>query len=373
MRSEENMTGEDRTEEKRDREHQAEETPGGGYAKKEEPLSEDGGEPKGHTARKTGGQTKGKAQGKSGKGKSGGGQSRVLEFLADEEFYDEEWEEPDRDDGEEKGSGSALNVLTFGVLIVLAVLVCTLVWVLTHREKEKGESGLPESNTEVSSELPSGPSEPEGGPSDSMPAQGQQPAGADGEVSSDAGAGSAVSGGTEMAEDPVSGDASMTFVDVKEDVTAKDVTNLRSVPSTEDSDNILTQLMNGETLTRTGINESTGWSRLSWNGQTVYAVTQFLTADLSYKPPVSQSDPNRVTTMDGRVIIFMDCDDTVTPKEYVNLRTEPSTSQGETTVRAQLYNGEQAHRTGYSPDSGWSRVEYDGQVLYVVTSYVINP
>ena len=67
-------------------------------------------------------------------------------------------------------------------------------------------------------------------------------------------------------------------------------------------------------------------------------------------------------------IIFADCSDNITPKEYVNLRTEPSTSQGEATVRCQVKSGETVRRTGYSADSGWSRVEYNGEVLYVVSS-----
>lgn len=81
-------------------------------------------------------------------------------------------------------------------------------------------------------------------------------------------------------------------------------------------------------------------------------------------------DLNRVTTQDGRVIIFTECDDMVTPKEYVNLRTEPSTNQGEATVSCRLNNGEVAHRTGISEEMGWSRVEYNDQVLYVVSSFV---
>ena len=162
----------------------------------------------------------------------------------------------------------------------------------------------------------------------------------------------------------------MSFQEVSDSVTAKDVTNLRSVPSTEDAENVVGQLKNGESLARTGVNSDTGWSRLNLNGETVYAVTQFLTTDLSYKTPVTPSNPNRVSTLDGRVIIFTDCDDNVTPKEYVNLRTEPSTSEGQSTVKCQVNNGESMHRTGYSSDSGWSRVEYNGEVLYVVTSLV---
>ena len=176
--------------------------------------------------------------------------------------------------------------------------------------------------------------------------------------------------GAASVQEPISGNESMSFQEVSDSVTAKDVTNLRSVPSTEDAENVVGQLKNGESLARTGVNHDTGWSRLNLNGETVYAVTRFLTTDLSYKTPVTPSNPNRVSTLDGRVIIFTDCDDRVTPKEYVNLRTEPSTSEGQSTVKCQVNNGESMHRTGYSADSGWSRVEYNGEVLYVVTSLV---
>lgn len=164
----------------------------------------------------------------------------------------------------------------------------------------------------------------------------------------------------------------MTFGDVNETVTAKDVINLRSTPYTGDEGNVVGQLKNGETLVRTGRNDSTGWSKLEYNGQTVYAVTAYLTTDLAYKTPEKPSNPNRVSTQDGRVIVFTDCDDYITPKELINLRTEPSTSEGESTVRTQVKNGTNLHRTGYSEGSGWSRVEYNGEILYAVTNYVIS-
>lgn len=170
------------------------------------------------------------------------------------------------------------------------------------------------------------------------------------------------------AKDPQDGDTTMRFDSVQESVTPKDVVNLRSVPSTVDADTIVTQARNGEVLSRIGINFNTGWSQVDYNGQILYAVTQYLTTDLSYKTPVAPSDPNRVSTISGRVIIFNNCDDYITPKEYVNLRTEPSTTEGDATVSCQVSSGEAVHRTGVSPDSGWSRVEYNGQILYVVTS-----
>ena len=62
--------------------------------------------------------------------------------------------------------------------------------------------------------------------------------------------------------------------------------------------------------------------------------------------------------------------ETTLPGLTVNLRTEPSTAQGSNTVSAQLKTGLTARRTGISIDSGWSRVEFNGLVLYVVTSFV---
>lgn len=170
----------------------------------------------------------------------------------------------------------------------------------------------------------------------------------------------------------ISGDSSMTFEAVNESVTAKDVTNLRTSPNTTDSSNVVGKLRNGEVLTRTGQNGDTGWSRLEYNGQTVYAVSSYLVTDLSYTTPVTPTDNNRFLTQDGRVIVFTDCDDYITPKELINLRTEPSTSEGDSTVRTQVRNGTSLHRTGYSETSGWSRVEYNGEILYAVTNYVIS-
>lgn len=171
-------------------------------------------------------------------------------------------------------------------------------------------------------------------------------------------------------QEPISGTTAMEFTQTADEVTPKDVINLRSEPSTLNADNIVAQAKNGDVLSRTGVNAATGWSRIEYDGEILYAVSQYLTTDLTYKTPVQAANPNRVNTLDGRIILFTDCNDNITPKEYVNLRTEPSTSEGETTVRCQISNGEVVHRTGYSPDAGWSRVEYNGEILYVVSSYM---
>ena len=73
------------------------------------------------------------------------------------------------------------------------------------------------------------------------------------------------------------------------------------------------------------------------------------------------------------MIVFTDCDDYITPKDLINLRTEPSTSEGESTVRTQVRNGTNLHRTGYSEGSGWARGGDNGGILYAeATSYVIS-
>ena len=68
----------------------------------------------------------------------------------------------------------------------------------------------------------------------------------------------------------------MNFTEVNEQVTAKEETNLRTLPSTGGGSQIVYTLKNGEYVTRTGVSDS-GWSRLIYNGQTVYAVSSYLT------------------------------------------------------------------------------------------------
>ena len=76
----------------------------------------------------------------------------------------------------------------------------------------------------------------------------------------------------EVAANPELG---INFTEVNDTVTAKELTNLRSLPTTLDSE-VVYQLSNGETVQRTGIG-SNGWDRVIYNGQTVYAVSSYLT------------------------------------------------------------------------------------------------
>ena len=319
-----------------------------------------------------------------------------LEDFTEDEDYGEYPEGDDLDDFDE-GDGIGFRfrpwmIPAFAGMMVLAVLICIPLWKLSHHDRTTENNEFAAVTTEAQSSEQASAETPETGIASEKVATAEpettqipetvtpEPAAAVTEAPQPTPT-QAPEAQPQPTEAPVAtevpatnntGDAlaegnSMTFGDVNETVTAKDVSNLRSTPYTGDEGNVVGQLKNGETLVRTGRNDSTGWSRLEYNGQTVYAVSAYLTTDLTYK-----TYPNRVSTQDGRVIVFTDCDDYITPKDLINLRTEPSTSEGESTVRTQVRNGTNLHRTGYSEGSGWSRVEYNGEILYAVTSYVIS-
>lgn len=85
------------------------------------------------------------------------------------------------------------------------------------------------------------------------------------------------------------------------------------------------------------------------------------------KAPMDLTPPEKAYPGTDSEMIFLECHEIVTAKIQTNLRTWPGTDVGE--VVHILENGEKAVRTGTS-DKGWSRVEWDGQVLYAVTSYL---
>lgn len=163
-------------------------------------------------------------------------------------------------------------------------------------------------------------------------------------------------------------EALMRFTEVNEEVTAKENTNLRNMPSQGGDSTVVYTLPNGETLTRTGISDS-GWSRLTYNGQTVYAVSSYLTTDLGYQAP-KETAQEGAGSGDGLKTRFSERSEQVTAKIEVNLRTLPSVTNPDAAVAAVLHNGEYATRTGINEDYGWSRVEYNGQTLYCISSYL---
>lgn len=156
------------------------------------------------------------------------------------------------------------------------------------------------------------------------------------------------------------------FLHRNELVTAKDIVNLRTLPSVTNEDSEITaQLKNGDVAKRIGISEESGWSMLEYNGETYYAVSSYLTTDIDGTEEEEKKNSGEIQTR------FQDVNERVTPKDAVNLRTMPSTEHPDCKVVVKLKNGEVVTRTGINADVGWSRVDYNGQTLYCISSYLI--
>lgn len=160
----------------------------------------------------------------------------------------------------------------------------------------------------------------------------------------------------------VSSEPSDGFKAADGQVTAKEETNLRAEPST--AAQLVATIKNGEFVTRTGENPN-GWTRLLYNGQTVYAKTSLLTTEVK-KTPSTEAPSSSETPSDG----FTAAGGRFTAKEETNLRTAPKT-EGSSVVYT-LKRGEFAERTGYNTQSGWTRLLYNGQTVYAITSYLIT-
>ena len=157
------------------------------------------------------------------------------------------------------------------------------------------------------------------------------------------------------------------FREVKETITAKNATNLRNMPSQGEDSKVMVTLKNGQTATRIGISD-TGWSKVEYEGEVYYAVSNYLTTDLT--KPTPAPTPTTAPVDDGIKTVFTPCEELVSPKMEVNLRALPSVTHPEAVVVVKLPYGAVVKRTGINTDVGWSRVEYEGQTLYCVSSYV---
>ena len=168
------------------------------------------------------------------------------------------------------------------------------------------------------------------------------------------------------------------FVAVNQMVTAKNMVNLRKLPSVEHEDAVvLDQLENGEIATCVGVSDN-GWSKLIYKGVTCYAVSSYLEevtdpGAAADEGSLETQPPKETENVAAQIEIqtqFEFVDDKVTAKKAVNLRSLPSTEDPRCMVVAQLDNGVVIRRTGINRDLGWSRVDYNGQPLYCITSYL---
>lgn len=160
-------------------------------------------------------------------------------------------------------------------------------------------------------------------------------------------------------------EAMLNFEEVYEEVTAKIEVNLRSEPS-EEKGIVLNLLKNGDIALRTGICPS-GWSRVEYNGTIYYAASRMLTTDMDYDPADDIPEPVD-TDGDGLLTEFKPVEEMVTAKEATNLRTMPSTEHPDCEIVHKLLNGETVLRTGIDEKWGWSRLQYESQVCYAVSS-----
>ena len=127
---------------------------------------------------------------------------------------------------------------------------------------------------------------------------------------------------------------------------------------------VLYVLKNGEEATRIAVSDS-GWSKLLFNGNVYYAVTSYLTTDMNY---TAAPEYEEETEDDGVETRFVAVNEKVTAKIEVNLRTLPSVEHPDCEVVHLLKNGEVVTRTGINEELGWSRLEYNGQTVYCVSS-----
>ena len=178
--------------------------------------------------------------------------------------------------------------------------------------------------------------------------------------------------GIEPPKDPIPAEevgpdveARMTFAEVDEQVTAKEATNLRNIPSQDADAQVMDTLYNGEYAHRIAVSAD-GWSKVVFEGNTYYALTNYLTTGEEEKQSLTpQEDPDG----DGIKTQFTPVSTLVTAKDVVNLRALPSATREDATVLFQLKKGEVATCVGVS-DNGWSKLEYMGTTCYAVSSYL---
>ena len=159
-------------------------------------------------------------------------------------------------------------------------------------------------------------------------------------------------------------EAMMNFRPVDESVTAKEETNLRSIPSQGEDSQVLYKLKNGEIAKRIAICDS-GWSKVMFNGSVYYAVSSYLTTDMNY---TAIPEYEEETVDDGVETRFVAVNEKVTAKIEVNLRTLPSVEHPDCRIVTLLKNGTVVVRTGINEELGWSRLDYQGQTVYCVSS-----
>ncbi len=145
-----------------------------------------------------------------------------------------------------------------------------------------------------------------------------------------------------------SNDSQAKYTNVNETVVITDSdVNFRKEASTKSGSYGLLQA--GTKLTRTAIGDN-GWSKVTYNGKNGYVYSQYL------KKESDSSTANQDVT-------FKDVNEKMYASQNCNLRKSWSTDSDKV---GYLNEGQEVTRTGVA-DNGWSRINYNGQVVYVAT------
>lgn len=143
------------------------------------------------------------------------------------------------------------------------------------------------------------------------------------------------------------------FTDVNETVYTTTRCNLRESYST--SSNKVATVNEGTKLTRKGVGDN-GWSKLEYNGKTVYASSQYLTTTA----PTTNNEENPEEEPE---VTFKDTHENLYANQDCNLRASWSTDSEKV---GYLKKGQAVERTGYA-SNGWSRILYNGKTVYVAS------
>ena len=194
-----------------------------------------------------------------------------------EDNYEDEFEKEFGSSGKEDlgfiGDGSKkpmIMIVTIVLAAIAIILLCVVIWMMAH--PKKGEESNQVANDHTQEQFVEKTNE-----------NTQESSSEDTKESSQEGIGESLPESSEPSKEiiptsqvpevlPTDSPDEMVFKSVEESVTAKEMVNLRSKPQSGDDNNLVVQIKNGEILSRVGMNADTGWSKLEYNGQTVYAV-----------------------------------------------------------------------------------------------------
>ena len=140
--------------------------------------------------------------------------------------------------------------------------------------------------------------------------------------------------------------------------------NVRRTPDASDSaNNIIGTLVHGKEVARTGINETTGWSRILYNGEVAYVKTEFLSTT------VPEAVTTVVTDTDVPADQFVECNETVYVFPYddngkyvstgsANYYSAPNRSKYAGALDAGVQLTRVAKTSEDAEGNGWSKLAY---------------